>query len=84
MERKEAGKLIRKLLKENGIKATYKTESSYTFDFVIWINGKDEDYERVAELVRKANLVYSDPENDVMTDYWGSHNSLVLFNGRGC
>ena len=85
MTGKEAGKLIRKLLKDNGIKATYRTDTrGYTFDFVMYINGDDADYEKVAKLVRENGMVYSDPDNDIMTDYWGCNNSLILFNGRGC
>jgi hypothetical protein len=38
------------------------------------------------EAVRKAvhdnKLVYSDPTNDAMSDYFGCANSMVLFNGR--
>ena len=81
MERKEAGKLIRKIIKDLGIKATYKTESSISFDFIVWIRGDDKDMEAVKKAVYENHLVYSDPTNDAMSDYFGCANSMVLFNG---
>lgn len=81
MERKEAGKIVRKIIKDLGIKATYRTEFSMSFDFIIWINGDDKDKEAVKKAVHEHNLVYSDPTNDAMTDYFGTANSMVLFNG---
>jgi hypothetical protein len=78
---KKIGKEIKKLLKENGINVSYKSESSYCFDYVISIDGREEDYEKASKLLHKYS--YSDPENDMMSDYFGCHNSLILFNGKG-
>lgn len=80
---KSAGRAIKKLLKDNGINVTYKSESSISFDFVVWLSGDIADYEKASKLIRDNGFIYSDPTNDVMTDYFGCHNSLVLFNGRG-
>lgn len=81
MDRKEAGKIVRKIIKDLGIKATYKTDFSISFDFIVWIRGDDKDMEAVRKAVHDNKLVYSDPTNDAMSDYFGCANSMVLFNG---
>ena len=81
MDRKEAGKIVRKIIKDLGIKATYKTDFSMSFDFIVWISGDDKDMEAVRKAVHDNKLVYSDPTNDAMSDYFGCANSMVLFNG---
>lgn len=71
MDKKEASATIRKMIKELGIKAKYSVKTSLSFDFVADISGDDGDLEKVRFAVKKLNLVYSDPANDIMSDYWG-------------
>lgn len=81
---KTAGRAIKKLLKDNGINVTYKSDFSISFDYVIRLHGDDADYEKARKLIRDNGFIYSDPENDMMTDYFGCNNSLVTFNGYVC
>ena len=85
-KRKEASVLARKAIKLSGLKGiTYKTEDSVSFDFIVWFSSENSS-EEVKSALRKACeevglKSYSDPNNDVMTDYFGCHNSMILFNG---
>ena len=86
MTKKEASALARKAIKLSGLKGiTYRTEDGMSFDFIVWFSS-DESSDEVKATLRKACEEvglkdYSDPNNDPMTDYFGCHNSMILFNG---
>lgn len=86
MTKKEASALARKAIKLSGLKGIkYKTEDGMNFDFIVWFSSENETDEIRATLRKACDEVglkeYSDPENDLMTDYFGCNNSMILFNG---
>ena len=93
MERKEASKLARQAIKMVGAagKVRYTTRSSLSFDFVLdFYEDWDEENQRYTTEFKEALIKacdeiglkeYSDPTNDIMTDYFGCNNSMICYNG---
>ena len=91
MEKKEASRLAREAIKlANAVgKVRFRTRDSISFDFIVDFYEEDEngDYsykygKAIKEACEKVCLrQYSDPENDIMTDYFGCHNSMIDYNG---
>lgn len=84
MDKKQASKLAG----AKG-KVSYRCTDSISFDFIIDFHEMDEngDYSyKFAKAIKKAcDKVgldeYSDPTNDMMTDYFGCNNSMISYNG---
>ena len=91
MEKKEASKLAREAIKLAGAKGKvrYSTRDSMSFDFIVNFYEDDGDWncsynfaKAIMDACEKVGLrEYSDPTNDLMTDYWGCNNSMILYNG---
>lgn len=90
MDKKTASKLARqaiKLANASG-KVSYRCRDSLSFDFVVDFyesNENDECTYKYAKAIKKACdevglKEYSDPTNDIMSDYFGCHNSMISYN----
>lgn len=92
MEKKEASKLARQAIKIANArgKVKYTTRDSLSFDFIVEFSEYDENgncsYIYAKQIKEACNRIglreYSDPTNDLMTDYFGSNNSAIWYNGR--
>lgn len=82
MNIKEARQIVKQFIKDNNLrgKVSYRAEDSISFDFIFYFTGDDKYLELIKKGLKK--LVYSDPENDMMSDYFGCHNSMLVYNGR--
>ena len=90
MEKQEASKLAREAIKLAGAKGKvkYKTRDSLSFDFIVDFYEEDEEgncsykfAKAIKEACDKIGLKeYSDPTNDIMTDYFGCNNSMIDYN----
>jgi hypothetical protein len=91
MNRSEASKLAREAIKLAGArgKVKYTTRESLSFDFIVNFQEYDENdncFYKFAKAIKEACdklglVAYTDPTNDIMTDYFGCNNSMVDYNG---